>query len=64
MSQHTLNKYRKAQQQIEEAEHRADMAERTITIKRTTVGPGIRALSVAREMNSSIIRNGRATSIM
>ncbi len=63
MSQLTLNKYRKAQQQIEEAEHRADMAERTITIKRTIGGPGSRAVSVVRELNT-VTRGNRATSIM
>ncbi|VDD75996.1 unnamed protein product, partial [Mesocestoides corti] len=63
VSQITMNKYRKAQQQIEEAEHRADMAERTITIKRTLGGPGSRAVSVVREMNS-VSRSNRATSIM
>lgn len=63
VSQLTMSKYRKAQQQIEEAEHRADMAERTITIKRTMGGPGSRAVSVVREINS-MSRGNRATSIM
>lgn len=57
-----MNKYRKAQQQIEEAEHRADMAERTVTVRR--VGPGGRAVSVARELSVTSNRGMRATSMM
>jgi len=62
-----MNKYRKAQQQIEDAEHRADMAERHLTVRRAgSVMPGstYRAVSVVREsstFNSS--RGARATSI-
>nr|ABS19447.1 multivalent antigen sj97-GAPDH [synthetic construct] len=62
VSQITMNKYRKAQQQIEEAEHRADMAERTVTVRR--VGPGGRAVSVARELSVTSNRGMRATSMM
>uniref|UniRef100_A0A095BXC0 Paramyosin n=1 Tax=Schistosoma haematobium TaxID=6185 RepID=A0A095BXC0_SCHHA len=50
------------QQQIEEAEHRADMAERTVTVRR--VGPGGRAVSVARELSVTSNRGMRATSMM
>uniref|UniRef100_A0A1I8HGM6 Paramyosin n=1 Tax=Macrostomum lignano TaxID=282301 RepID=A0A1I8HGM6_9PLAT len=58
-----MTKYRKAQQQIEEAEHRADLAERTMSSRRgsSTV---IRSVSVAREMSSSRRVGARATSIM
>lgn len=62
VSQITMNKYRKAQQQIEEAEHRADMAERTVTVRR--LGPGGRAGSVVREMSVVTTRGARATSMM
>lgn len=61
----TMNKYRKAQQSIEEAEHRADMVERSMTL-RLSGGAGVssyRSLSVSREMVSSK-RAGRATSIL
>jgi hypothetical protein len=52
-----MNKYRKTQQQLEEAERRADRAEKNITLNvrhtSTTVGPGHRggqrAVSVSRE---------------
>ncbi|VEL26710.1 unnamed protein product [Protopolystoma xenopodis] len=63
VSQITMNKYRKAQQQIEEAEHRADMAERTMTLRRTG-GPGARGGSVVREVTTYSTRTNRATSIM
>lgn len=61
----TLNKYRKAQQVIEEAEHRADMAERSLTTRRSGGGAGFRSISVVREIstNSSSSRGGRAISI-
>ena len=49
-----MNKYRKTQQQLEEAERRADRAEKNITlnVRHTSVGPGHRgqrAVSVSRE---------------
>jgi len=49
-----MNKYRKTQQQLEEAERRADRAEKNITLNvrhsSTSVGPrGQRAVSVSRE---------------
>ena len=44
----TMNKYRKAQAMIEDAEHRADVAEKTITVQR---GSGRnRSMSVTREI--------------
>jgi len=48
----TMNKYRKAQSQVEEAERRADTAERSITIvaRGPTGGRGVRSMSVTREM--------------
>jgi chromosome segregation ATPase len=46
----TMNKYRKAQAMIEEADHRADMAERTIV---TRSGRG-RSMSVTREITRVI----------
>lgn len=42
----TMNKYRKSQQLLEEAEHRADMAERSVSSIR---GRG-RSMSVTREI--------------
>ncbi|VDP54341.1 unnamed protein product, partial [Schistosoma curassoni] len=57
-----LNISMNTQQQIEEAEHRADMAERTVTVRR--VGPGGRAVSVARELSVTSNRGMRATSMM
>ena len=42
----TMNKYRKAQAMLEEAEHRADIAEKNITLMR---GRG-RSMSVTREI--------------
>jgi len=47
----TMNKYRKAQANVEEAERRADTAERSITIvARGPSGRGTRSMSVTREM--------------
>jgi chromosome segregation ATPase len=62
VAQITLTKYRKAQQMIDEAESRADTAERTLTIRRGS-SVAIRSVSVSREM-SSRSHMGRATSIM
>jgi len=52
----TMNKYRKTQQQLEEAERRADRAEKNMTLNvrhtSTSLGPGHRgqrAVSVSRE---------------
>ena len=51
----TMNKYRKTQQQLEEAERRADRAEKSITLNvrhsSTSLGGprGQRAVSVSRE---------------
>lgn len=51
----TMNKYRKTQQQLEEAERRADRAEKNMTVNirhsTTSLGPGRgqRAMSVSRE---------------
>jgi len=50
----TMNKYRKCQQQLEEAERRADRAEKNMTLNvrhsTTSLGPrGQRAMSVSRE---------------
>ena len=53
----TMNKYRKTQQQLEEAERRADRAEKNMTLNvrhsTTSLGPGghrgQRAVSVSRE---------------
>ena len=47
----TMNKYRKAQSMVEEAEHRADIAERNITVLRTRGG---RSMSVSREITRVI----------
>jgi len=51
-----MNKYRKTQQQLEEAERRADRAEKNMTLNirhsTTSLGPGQRgqrAMSVSRE---------------
>ena len=44
----TMNKYRKAQAMIEDAEHRADVAEKTITVQRQ--GGRNRSMSVTREI--------------
>jgi len=41
-----MNKYRKAQSMIEEAEHRADMAEKTVAVTRTRG----RSLSLSRNI--------------
>ena len=41
----TLNKYRKCQQMLEEAEHRADIAEKNVTVMRQRG----RSMSVTRE---------------
>jgi chromosome segregation ATPase len=57
----TMNKYRKAQQFIEEAELRADMAERSSLTLRG--GSGMRSVSVTREVHTLSSRGGRATSI-
>jgi chromosome segregation ATPase len=47
----TMNKYRKAQQMCEEAEHRADALERNVTIVRAGPrGRGTRSMSVTREI--------------
>jgi len=46
----TMNKYRKAQSNVEDAERRADTAERSITIVRAPGGRGTRSMSVTREM--------------
>ena len=51
-----MNKYRKAQQMCEEAEHRADALERNVTIVRQHggvrggPGRGTRSMSVTREI--------------
>lgn len=45
----TMNKYRKAQQLIEEAEHRADNAEKNLAAVRRT-----RSMSVTREVTKVI----------
>lgn len=46
----TMNKYRKAQSMVEEAERRADSAEKNITIIRTgPTGRSSRSMSVTRE---------------
>jgi len=50
----TMNKYRKTQQMLEEAERRADRAEKNVSVVRhtniTSGGPrGTRAVSVSRE---------------
>jgi chromosome segregation ATPase len=50
----TMNKYRKTQQQLEEAERRADRADKSVTtVRHTSLGPGgarsTRAVSVSRE---------------
>ena len=42
----TMNKYRKAQTMIEEADHRADMAEKNVTTMRGRT----RSMSVTREI--------------
>ncbi len=42
----TMNKYRKGQQMLEEAEHRADVAEKSMTVYK---GRG-RSMSVSREI--------------
>lgn len=42
----TMNKYRKAQSMLEEADHRADMAEKTVSIR----GGRNRSMSVTREV--------------
>ena len=44
----TMNKYRKAQAMIEDAEHRADVAEKTVTVQRS--GGRNRSMSVTREI--------------
>uniref|UniRef100_A0A1I8ISG5 Paramyosin n=1 Tax=Macrostomum lignano TaxID=282301 RepID=A0A1I8ISG5_9PLAT len=49
-----ISKYRKAQQVAEEAEHRAEVAERTMSVRSGgSGGTVIRSISVTREMNSS-----------
>ena len=58
----TMSKYRKAQQSIEEAEHRADMVERSMTMRHSS-GPGMRSISVTREVTSTM-RGNRSTSIL
>lgn len=61
----TTTKYRKAQAMIEDAEHRADMAERTSSIRRTTgTNGGSRSISVTREISISRGHQSRATSIL
>ncbi len=45
-----MNKYRKAQAMVEEAEHRADMAERSVVSYR---GRG-RSMSVTREITKVV----------
>ena len=54
----TMNKYRKAQQTLDDAERRADVAERNITIVRSG-GPigrhgGSRSMSVTREFTKVV----------
>lgn len=44
-----MNKYRKAQQLIEEAEHRADMAEKNLSAMRRS-----RSMSVTREITKVV----------
>jgi len=55
----TMNKYRKSQQMLDDAERRADSAEKNITIVRAGVGGaspvsvgrhGARSMSVTREV--------------
>ena len=45
----TMNKYRKAQAMVEDAEHRADVAEKTMTVQRGGSGR-TRSMSVCREI--------------
>ena len=45
----TMNKYRKGQQMLEEAEHRADMAEKSVAVR----GRG-RSMSVTREITKVV----------
>ena len=42
----TMNKYRKAQSMLEEADHRADMAEKNVALR----GGRNRSMSVTREI--------------
>ena len=46
----TMNKYRKSQAMIEEAEHRAEMAERTVSVTRGGGSGRNRSMSVTREI--------------
>lgn len=52
----TMNKYRKSQQMLDDAERRADSAEKHITVVRAGVSPvsagrhGTRSMSVTREV--------------
>ena len=44
-----MNKYRKGQQMLEESEHRADMAERTFSLRNRG-----RSMSVTREVTKVV----------
>lgn len=59
-----INKYRKAQQQIDEAESRAELAERSLSLSRS--GGRIAAVSISRETSSvsSLRHKGRAMSVL
>jgi len=46
----TMNKYRKAQANVEDAERRADSAEKSITIVHGPTRRGTRSMSVTREL--------------
>ena len=46
----TMNKYRKATAMLEEAEHRADHAEKSVVAFRSRGGGSNRSMSVTREM--------------
>ena len=52
----TMNKYRKAQQMLDDAERRAETAERNISIHITPRGRSARSMSVTRE-STRIIRS-------
>jgi len=52
----TMNKYRKAQQMLDDAERRAETAERNISIHITPRGRSARSMSVTRE-TTRIIRS-------
>ena len=52
----TMNKYRKAQQMLDDAERRAETAERNISVHITPRGRSARSMSVTRE-TTRIIRS-------